>query len=371
MTFCRFCGTRTLPDASFCGVCGHSLELPAKPSTITDVMPQETRITANADPSATLIAHPRESVEQDVTSRERESAQGERAEQFTPLPIVVQQPASGHIPIIQGTPQPGHIPTLSGTPQSGHMPTMQGTPGSPQPANTTPPHAGDHAGAMQHAHSTHTGASSHEQGAPHASSAARSGASHAKKATHLARHVATQAAAKGGVTLVTKVVVGLVVTAVIAAGSVGTVAVIRQHQGQAIATSASALKPTPTSPPNFHMFVGTWTMTSGGHGGGDVLIFPVDGKATIESRTYQWCDQGASPPCDSIDAHGNIIDGNQDHIVFSRIVGSTAYGVITSSTSHATGHAVTVALQPDGSLLYTEAGNTGGENLQQVSTSTS
>lgn len=102
----------------------------------------------------------------------------------------------------------------------------------------------------------------------------------------------------------------------------------------------------PLSTSDFGRFVGTWVAH------GSLLTFSTDGQATFLARTYNWCGPDVSSRCDSIDAQGHILAGDQEHMLFSRVIDSVAYGTITSSNFHPTGLAVTVALQSDDTLLY-------------------
>jgi hypothetical protein len=106
-------------------------------------------------------------------------------------------------------------------------------------------------------------------------------------------------------------------------------------------TSTPISTPTPTvSQPNFTDFVGTWD----GHG--RRLSFASDGHAQFIGRAYQWCGPGVSPPCDSM--QGNfIVGGINETMVFTRVNGSTAYGIVTSSTANNLGQAVSLTLQPN------------------------
>jgi hypothetical protein len=97
---------------------------------------------------------------------------------------------------------------------------------------------------------------------------------------------------------------------------------------------------------NFGQFTGTWTAHS------SFLIFTRSGEATFEARTYQWCNAGASQPCDTIDARGYILPGDRETLQFSRIDGSVAYGAVTRSNLHPQGLAVSVTLLPNDTLLY-------------------
>ncbi|MGH2505866.1 MAG: hypothetical protein ACRDHZ_00365 [Ktedonobacteraceae bacterium] len=97
---------------------------------------------------------------------------------------------------------------------------------------------------------------------------------------------------------------------------------------------------------NFSKFVGTW------YAHGSSLHFFKDGRAAFQERTYRWCGPGVASPCDTIDTRGVIRPGNQEQIQFVHVTGSMAYGTIIASSFHPRRLPVTVALQPDDTLLY-------------------
>jgi hypothetical protein len=83
---------------------------------------------------------------------------------------------------------------------------------------------------------------------------------------------------------------------------------------------------TPTVNPDFSPFVGNWD------GEARQLIFNPDGHAVYSGRVFEFCNQGAPPPCDS--TNGNEINGGlNSNLLFTRIVNSTAYGMIVSGTA--------------------------------------
>lgn len=72
-------------------------------------------------------------------------------------------------------------------------------------------------------------------------------------------------------------------------------------------------------------FVGTW------QGHARMLTVASDGGAQYHGRVFQWCEAGGLPPCDR---KGDVIIGGLDErLVFSRVSGETAYGIIASGTS--------------------------------------
>lgn len=96
----------------------------------------------------------------------------------------------------------------------------------------------------------------------------------------------------------------------------------------------------------FSRFAGLWVAHSAS------LRFSQNGWATFNERTYRWCGHGEVSPCDSIDAHGVIRPGYQEHIHFSSVAGSVAFGTIVASNLHPPGLAVAVELLPMDTLLY-------------------
>ena len=114
-------------------------------------------------------------------------------------------------------------------------------------------------------------------------------------------------------------------------------------------TSTQTLSSVTRSTFDLGQFAGTWVS----HGA--VLIIAQDGSATFTQRTYRWCGTGVAQPCDTISAQGQIQDGQQEHLQFSRSSGPMAYGTVTTSNFHPVGLAVTLMVLPNDTLLY--AGN--------------
>ena len=111
--------------------------------------------------------------------------------------------------------------------------------------------------------------------------------------------------------------------------------------------------PTATLTPDFSAFVGTW----GGHGRG--LTFSSDGRAEYRARAYQWCGPGVPPPCDSFQGN-TIIDGIQQEMLFTSVVGKTAYGTITASSDDNRGRAVSFAVDANDTATFSEGGDSAG-----------
>ncbi|HVB21136.1 MAG TPA: M23 family metallopeptidase [Ktedonobacteraceae bacterium] len=80
--------------------------------------------------------------------------------------------------------------------------------------------------------------------------------------------------------------------------------------------------PTPTTS-TFRPFVGQW------FGHARELIFQLDGHATYTGRVFRFCDTNP-PPCD--DFNRNPVGGLNEELLFTHVVGSTAYGTIISGT---------------------------------------
>jgi len=92
-------------------------------------------------------------------------------------------------------------------------------------------------------------------------------------------------------------------------------------------------------------FMGEW------HFHTSLLTVESDGHATFIARAYQFCGPGIAQPCDSWQGN-TIISGIQENIVLTKIEGSTAYGIITSSTDNKTYQRVTLILQPQDTLEF-------------------
>ncbi|HEY4033954.1 MAG TPA: hypothetical protein VGL94_08350 [Ktedonobacteraceae bacterium] len=101
------------------------------------------------------------------------------------------------------------------------------------------------------------------------------------------------------------------------------------------ALSSEALQP----------FNGEWHFHS------TLLTVGGDGHATFITRAYQFCGPGILQPCDAWQGN-TIIPGIQEKIVLTKIEGSTAYGIITSSTDNKTLQQVTLTLQPNDILEF-------------------
>jgi hypothetical protein len=96
--------------------------------------------------------------------------------------------------------------------------------------------------------------------------------------------------------------------------------------------------------PDFSGFADSW----GHHGYG--LTVNADGTAVAWYRTYSWCSDDPTPPCDFFVGDG-IIDGGHSTITFTSASGSTAYG------SYDDGGQVTLTLLPyDMALLQDDTG---------------
>jgi hypothetical protein len=101
------------------------------------------------------------------------------------------------------------------------------------------------------------------------------------------------------------------------------------------ALSSAALQP----------FKGEWHFDS------SLLTVGDDGYATFITRAYQFCGPGILQPCDAWQGN-TIIPGIQEKIVLTNIDGTTAYGIITSSTDNKIQRQVTLTLQPNDTLAF-------------------
>ncbi len=92
-------------------------------------------------------------------------------------------------------------------------------------------------------------------------------------------------------------------------------------------------------------FTGEW------HFHTTLLTVGNDGHATFIARAYQFCGPGVSQPCDTWQGN-TIISGIRENMILTKIEGSIAYGMITSSTDNKTHQQVTLMLQPNDILAY-------------------
>ena len=92
-------------------------------------------------------------------------------------------------------------------------------------------------------------------------------------------------------------------------------------------------------------FTGEW------HFHTSLLTVGSDGYATFIARAYQFCGPGIAQPCDTWQGN-TIISGIRENIVITKIDGSTAYGIITSSTDNKIHQQVTLILQPNDTLTF-------------------
>lgn len=121
---------------------------------------------------------------------------------------------------------------------------------------------------------------------------------------------------------------------------------LQTASGHADTANLSAISRSTHSAADLGQFAGTWTA----HGA--VLIVARDGTATFSARTYRWCGPNVLQPCDTLSAQGQIHNGDQEQILFSRVSGPVAYGTVLASTFQPAGLAVTLTLQPNDTLLY-------------------
>lgn len=103
----------------------------------------------------------------------------------------------------------------------------------------------------------------------------------------------------------------------------------------------------------FSQFVGTWKYY------GTIIIINADGTATYIGRTHVFCSDDPRPPCDG----GNLgLDGLNTTILFIRVNGNTAFGVIKGGTGDRdikgnilpVGSAINVTLVSTGTLQISD-----------------
>lgn len=114
----------------------------------------------------------------------------------------------------------------------------------------------------------------------------------------------------------------------------------RQSSSSALSISLPALSSEALQP-----FQGEWHFHS------SLLTVGSDGYATFITRAYHFCRPGILQPCDAWQGN-TIIPGIQEKIVLTKIDGTTAYGIITSSTDNQTQRQVTLTLQPNDTLEF-------------------
>jgi hypothetical protein len=116
----------------------------------------------------------------------------------------------------------------------------------------------------------------------------------------------------------------------------GGIPLASNSQGQALA---------PTSPHvTIRTFAGNWQVH-----GGRLTIHP-DGRASLVARAYVWCSPGVRQPCDEM--RGNVIvDGVRKSIVLTHVIGNSAHGKITSSTTGDVGKSITITPGPHDTIM--------------------
>ena len=106
------------------------------------------------------------------------------------------------------------------------------------------------------------------------------------------------------------------------------------------AAASSTPQPSRTPSPDFSPFAKEW----GRHGFG--VTVAAGGEATATWRVYKWCSDDPTPPCDDM-VDSEITSGGHATLVFDRVVGETAYGLVQGSTDEATlSGNVSLTLQP-------------------------
>ncbi|MEO7021828.1 MAG: hypothetical protein ABI234_16875 [Ktedonobacteraceae bacterium] len=97
--------------------------------------------------------------------------------------------------------------------------------------------------------------------------------------------------------------------------------------------------------PGLQTFVGFWYA----HGVG--LGIQADGQAHFVARVYTWCAPGVKLPCDSFSENA-IISGLDEHLLFSRVASTTAYGSVTVGNVQPVGASATLTLLPGNMALF-------------------
>jgi hypothetical protein len=106
------------------------------------------------------------------------------------------------------------------------------------------------------------------------------------------------------------------------------------------AAASNTPQPTVTPSPDFSPFAEQW----GRHGFG--ITVTASGEATATWRVYKWCSDDPTPPCDDM-TDSEIVNGGHATIIFDRVVGETAYGLVRDSTDELTlSGSVALTLQP-------------------------
>jgi hypothetical protein len=129
---------------------------------------------------------------------------------------------------------------------------------------------------------------------------------------------------------------------------IGSFAIINKYSA-----SAQALDGQPSGPASLptlssealQPFKGEWHFDS------TLLTVGNDGVATFITRAYQFCGPGILSPCDAWQGN-TIIPGIQEKIRLTKISGTTAYGIIMSSTDNKNQQQVTLTLQPHNTLKF-------------------
>jgi len=114
-----------------------------------------------------------------------------------------------------------------------------------------------------------------------------------------------------------------------------------------------AASSTPASPPDFTAFTGIWIAH------GRALTFSPNGKAQYGARVYRWCGPGVSPPCDTVQNH-DILSGIRESMLFTHVIGKTAYGTVMASTVGNAGRSASFALNANDTATLTEGGHAVG-----------
>jgi dipeptidyl aminopeptidase/acylaminoacyl peptidase len=115
-------------------------------------------------------------------------------------------------------------------------------------------------------------------------------------------------------------------------------------QATPIATAVAIATPTP---PDLSSFAKDWW-----HHGFNMTV-EMNGQSSATWRTYKWCSQDPTPPCDAVVDNG-ITPGGSATLTFTQVDGQTAYALVNDSNDWAVfepGTLVSLTLLPYGMAL--------------------
>lgn len=121
--------------------------------------------------------------------------------------------------------------------------------------------------------------------------------------------------------------------------------------GLLAATLLGPVRPVAADSPDFSAYAGHW------FGHGRSLDIDQTGAAVVGYRTYSWCDQPHSGPCDAI-VGNQIVEGGQVILQLATASVSSAAGQVVQSTDpqYPVGAPVTLAYDPADAVDLSMAG---------------